>query len=201
MSLFQQLLFDTDRHIQRLPKDCVLYISLQVDSLLSPEEVRLSWTDACGALSPDLNVVLQVETSGLDVVDNWLDKHSDSAAALLIISVQLNPFETPIKESAEAAVSILLANEPASEDCLIRLHRPERFDESRDIETSISQALLWAKEEPDHIKTLWMSGLDSEGKKIGLWMQALEHLELKEIQKAERKNIDRIIGKYGLASP
>ena len=83
---------------------------------------------------------------------------------------------------------------------LALLHRPEHSN-ADNVETSISQALIWAREdEPYNVETLWMSGLDQEGKGIGLWMRALESPTLKKLQQIKRKDVDRLIGNAGLAS-
>lgn len=135
--------------------------------------------------------------SGFSILDDWLDRHHDSPAALLIISAQI--YDVPPQDSGEAITVILLSNRSFSalpSPC-VRIHRPE-ISKQHALNQALSRAMLWGKLETSAPLRGWITGgkLASEER----WNNACIACA-PELTTQRTANIDSVAGYAGIAAP
>ncbi|HBT4749956.1 TPA: hypothetical protein MB338_001402 [Klebsiella quasipneumoniae subsp. quasipneumoniae] len=93
---------------------------------------------------------------GLAALDAWLDNRWEHPDILVAVTFSL-PAE-PDEGDADAITLVVLSNRKAARyPDAVRLHRPEKGQETRLVKT-LKRALLWAATPPEALKTAWYTG-------------------------------------------
>ncbi|HBR1696479.1 TPA: hypothetical protein L9M21_005210 [Klebsiella quasipneumoniae subsp. quasipneumoniae] len=136
-----------------LPKDipCCLMLDCDDDIL---EQVEKHLKNELAAKTG--RVFRLLAGKGLAAFDAWLDNRWEHPGILVAVTFSL-PAE-PDEGDADAITLVVLSNRKAAGyPDAVRLHRPEKGQETRLVKT-LKRALLWAATPPEALKTAWYTG-------------------------------------------
>lgn len=160
-ALLEHLLTRLREALHAIPKKTAVHVRLQADVGMDGAELEAAWHQASRTLLPEVASLRLVEPStGLLVLDQWLDagESESSASALLAIGLQLRP--TPYDDHGEAAAAVLCHLGRSRDGSRIAdLHRPVALDESN-LQPKFSEALLWGTQEAQSFDASWTSGIE-----------------------------------------
>ncbi|MCK7230307.1 hypothetical protein L8P27_21170 [Enterobacter asburiae] len=136
-----------------LPKDipCCLMLDCDDDIL---EQVEKHLKNELAAKTG--RVFRLLAGKGLAAFDAWLDNRWEHPGILVAVTFSL-PAE-PDEGEADAITLVVLSNRKAAGyPDAVRLHRPEKGQETRLVKT-LERALLWAATPPEALETAWYTG-------------------------------------------
>lgn len=203
--LYSELLADLAKAIRALPSRSGIEVSLWLSGELDREAYVALWQECWTEqrLPSSMRVVNEVSPSGIDIMDDWLDRVVAGEAthlARLVVAIQLHAVigNSPPTGTSEAGAALLLAP-----DVLVRkhdltaranLHRPVRWDADKP-EAMLANALKWADVTAEKIPSGWKTGL-------GVDQSSKLHEAARQLgMEAVPTDIDQTIGYAGVASP
>jgi len=183
------------------PLTVCLHLPSDTAQPLLLETWKTCWQER--ALRPAAASLLPIG-QGLMALDKWLDIQGGPALEKFTLFVSAQLHDTPPRNSAEAAVALLLGWAPLAErramKPLAMLHRPvESATESLD--EAISTTLLWGQTTALKINDLWQAGLEKADKPA--LVQSASDLTLgvsKTDKLAGIHDVDTAIGHPGVAA-
>lgn len=203
--LYSELLADLAKAIRVLPSRSAIEVSLWLSGELDREAYVALWQE-CWAeqrLPSSMLIANEEPSSGIDIMDGWLDRAIAGEATRvtrLVASVQLHPVisSSPPTGTSEAGAALLLAP-----DALVRrhdliacarLHRPVRGDVDAP-KAMLANALKWADVTAEKIPSGWKTGLSVD-------QSSKLHQTARQLGvEATPTDIDQTIGYAGVASP
>lgn len=203
--LYSELLVDLAKAIRVLPSRSAIEVSLWLSGELDREAYVALWQE-CWAeqrLPSSMLIANEEPSSGIDIMDGWLDRAIAGEATRvtrLVASVQLHPVisSSPPTGTSEAGAALLLAP-----DALVRrhdliacarLHRPVRGDVDAP-KAMLANALKWADVTAEKIPSGWKTGLSVD-------QSSKLHQTARQLGvEATPTDIDQTIGYAGVASP
>ncbi|QIE24153.1 hypothetical protein SBC1_20460 [Caballeronia sp. SBC1] len=161
---FRELIGSVSDSVKAIPRDVPFGVCLQlpvdVDQQALVDAWQACWDDA------ELRAVkaeLVATDKGLMALDQWLDNKGGPALEKFVLFVAVQLHETPLQNSAEAAVALLLGWAPLAQrrhiEPVALLHRPVEADLDA-TDAPISTALQWGRTTGDKINDLWQTGLE-----------------------------------------
>jgi hypothetical protein len=151
--------------LEAVPPNVPIHVRLQISAGIEATILEKIWKAAAAPYLPAIaSLDLLESSSGLLVLDEWLDTgETDQARGmLLIVALQLHPF--PAENTGETAVVLLVTTRSLKDapSALAMLHRPVEIGES-DVAASSADALLWGMHPPEEIEAVWTSGFEETG--------------------------------------
>lgn len=185
-----------------LPVDTPVRLLLEFSSSLTGEDIKTLWQRAwidAGIMQP----YSFMDEKGFKAVESWLDRHINSNAVLLVISLQYMPEVTAM--SAEAVSGILFGNRMTQRSLvpLALLQRPEaQRTNVRAVSCIIKQSLDWVPVSAMNIRHLWLSGIDISDRDYVTLMSGIDGSGIKDIDEINGvHNLNNILGEPGVSSP
>lgn len=133
-----------------LPENMPCYIAFDGSETIS----ELADNLVCGINFP---VRRTGNLTELTILDDWLDRHYEHPAALLIISAQI--YDMPPQDSGEAITMMLLSNRRHANVPVpgVRIHRPQ-ITMQNSLSHALSRAMLWGKLSSTDSLRGWITG-------------------------------------------
>ncbi|MNG69750.1 hypothetical protein D3C81_208870 [compost metagenome] len=200
LNVLTQVLGDLAPMFAELPDDVQVALAVEVATPLRKDRLadvwKMAWVES-GIRQP-----LQLfACTGLDAVDQWLDRRNDDTAVLLVMAVVLAP-QAPLG-TAESAVGLLLSNPSAypSMASVATLHRPEqsRDDTPEALLRAVHQCLDWVPIEVAAVEHLWRAGVEQKHQRAVT--SVLGRVELLALKDKQVHNLDALLGYPGTAAP
>lgn len=160
LQTLKQVLADLAPTLLQVPATTRLALLLEIDCGLPEDQVQRILASAW-AESGILQTTIAVDRTGLDAVDQWLERPMSDQELGLIVAVRLAP--QPLEGSAEVALGLLLGNRhKAALPPIACLHRPEQELEANaeSLQQAAENALEWAAVSGQKIYRGWRAGVD-----------------------------------------
>lgn len=186
-----------DLPLTQLPDSASLVVAFDVSSSCSLPDVYDAWRAAWDASELALSVEL-AESGGLACLNRWLDNRIRDNALLLIIGLQVAPYQTDY--SAEAAVALLLGNRLTQETLLPHsfLHRPEPALPGQ-LEDGMCMAAYNVPLKEHAVTHLWLAGLSQV--QLADVVTHQQKYPLQDIAQEAVIALDNTMGHAGAAAP
>lgn len=195
--LFEQLIENLSLRLASCSDKTPLAVVFDISSTVPRSDLLQIWKEAW--TDSDMTFPVEyIDGSGPGIVDNWLNVHFRDNAMLLVVALQVAPFNAD--NSAEAAVALLLGNRLTQESIfpLALLHRPDPSP-AEELESGMRMAAYNVPVKDGIVKHLWLSGLnDQQHAKVVIHQKKLP---AQAVESEAVINLDSTLGHAGAAAP
>ncbi|MCP3708645.1 hypothetical protein M3I54_16865 [Paraburkholderia sp. CNPSo 3274] len=203
-SCFAELLKQLKVALESLPDQAPFGVYLQFPVELNRNEMEDVWHQCWQSAGYEsARCELFSMDRGVMDLDTWLDVLGGPSLERIALVVAAQLRETPVENSAEAAVAILLGWAPLVErsglSSLGMLHRP--VEVADDFNKGLSTALMWGGTEASEIADVWQAGIAAADRSALLQASSDLSMAVSESEKFSGiHDIDAAIGDAGVAA-